>query len=865
MEIKKEDLQFDDVSDLSHSYKVVYQDSKFKVVKPKSQESFVYGLAVGTPWCRSWGWGQEEEEENSVNSYWGREWDKCYVLFDKANNNKYLVVKGSSYFYDIDGKGRPFAKWLMKNGTDKLITWFYQENFPYIANTLSKKASDRLKINAGTVFHYPEDCKKYKSAIRGIFTSVEFKEGTKKIANNGLRGLFSVESITIPDTVTSIGDNAFCGCKKLNNVVIPDSVTNLGHSCFYGCESLNNITLPDTLKLSYYTFGFCGFEELPKIPTATTELYALFYGCKKLKKVVIPSHVKCIEWGCFASCPALEEIYIPNTVRTIAGSVFCGWSGETPTNPNLQIYCEAASKPRNWRPGWNVKPNIPWNMRQLEENHYSVHWGATMPAVNEALEITNVLNNPIKILYNDDEFTVFDKVKLAEEDPDFDDLDDANVPLLLASLNCSKAQAKAIKTMGRECGVFYDCYWLVNKLTKRIYPFYRNRGYGYIDFLKLLSTDDAGYDYFNDDGEFLYKSFSEGLLRWLLNKWKNGRNMVLCKKELKRRGLSITEDLEFSDVEEIGCGVLTEEQKDKLVDFLSSLEELVETDIDRCQWIADHWMYNVWFERPSYDGPKVFGLAKAMVNETLAAVCDNFKYIKLNQWAETDYNGGMNYIIVAYNSAEEIMRYIDGGNGSVYGSYPYLNSICVSTDFVKEVLGISDPHQVIQESIDKEILNDPSLTNDEKLGKNLKEALEFDDTDDINLPSDEELLQCMDTTMSFLWDIENYGEHSREEMDALNKRCETAILKLVRDYALDEIWSVINEDEDRYIIKNCDFLTAWDTLDKCWDDDVSASLEVTIRNLNTDLNSVELNINSLDKVLIFTTSGRHYIPGLGCM
>ena len=49
----------------------------------------------------------------------------------------------------------------------------------------------------------------------------------------------SLESITIPNSVTSIGESAFYGCSSLKSIVIPDSVTSIGKFAFSDCGNLN--------------------------------------------------------------------------------------------------------------------------------------------------------------------------------------------------------------------------------------------------------------------------------------------------------------------------------------------------------------------------------------------------------------------------------------------------------------------------------------------------------------------------------------------------------------------------------------------------------------------------------------------------
>ena len=58
----------------------------------------------------------------------------------------------------------------------------------------------------------------------------------------------SVESIEIPDSITSIGDGAFLSCKSLTDINIPNSVTSFGKKVFLGCANLQTATLGSGVK-----------------------------------------------------------------------------------------------------------------------------------------------------------------------------------------------------------------------------------------------------------------------------------------------------------------------------------------------------------------------------------------------------------------------------------------------------------------------------------------------------------------------------------------------------------------------------------------------------------------------------------------
>jgi hypothetical protein len=57
----------------------------------------------------------------------------------------------------------------------------------------------------------------------------------------------SLESVTIPTSVTTIGESAFSYCNKLKSVIIPTSVTSIDKETFWMCTSLISVTIPTSV------------------------------------------------------------------------------------------------------------------------------------------------------------------------------------------------------------------------------------------------------------------------------------------------------------------------------------------------------------------------------------------------------------------------------------------------------------------------------------------------------------------------------------------------------------------------------------------------------------------------------------------
>ena len=105
--------------------------------------------------------------------------------------------------------------------------------------------------------------------------------------------LTSLNTIVIPNSVTSIGTNAFSFCHGLKTVTIPNSVTDIGDEAFYYCTGLKTVTIGNSVKsIGDKAFYHCSSLEHvtskavtpPQIWAMTFDDYGMpFYvpaGCK---------------------------------------------------------------------------------------------------------------------------------------------------------------------------------------------------------------------------------------------------------------------------------------------------------------------------------------------------------------------------------------------------------------------------------------------------------------------------------------------------------------------------------------------------------------------------------------------------------
>lgn len=65
----------------------------------------------------------------------------------------------------------------------------------------------------------------------------------------------TINSIVLPDSITSIGNNCFKGCKNITSIILPKNLKSIGQQAFKD-SSFTNITIPKSVN----SIGYKGFS-----------------------------------------------------------------------------------------------------------------------------------------------------------------------------------------------------------------------------------------------------------------------------------------------------------------------------------------------------------------------------------------------------------------------------------------------------------------------------------------------------------------------------------------------------------------------------------------------------------------------------
>ena len=166
-----------------------------------------------------------------------------------------------------------------------------------------------------------------KRAAFDIPSFITYKEKTYRVVKIEKELFWKnefLQSVKIPNSVTSIGSCAFAVCGNLKEVILGDSVKYISSSAFSSCPNLEQIALPESVvEIMDNAFYDCSSLAHITIPSGVTTIsFGAFSHCSKLKSVVVPGSVRSLGAHAFNNCTSLNNVVIEDGVTAIGAGAF---------------------------------------------------------------------------------------------------------------------------------------------------------------------------------------------------------------------------------------------------------------------------------------------------------------------------------------------------------------------------------------------------------------------------------------------------------------------------------------------------------------------------------------------------------------
>ncbi len=159
-------------------------------------------------------------------------------------------------------------------------------------------------------------------------THVDVKEGCRLIAGSAFKNAAKLESISLPETLSSIGAYAFSGCSALSSLSLPESLETIESRAFQNCTSIKTLALPSKLKkLGEGAFVACKGLYSAKIPASIASFGKDAFASCGLTLVEIEEGLPALGDNAFGACNGLVSVKLPRSITKIPDRLFRSCNG----------------------------------------------------------------------------------------------------------------------------------------------------------------------------------------------------------------------------------------------------------------------------------------------------------------------------------------------------------------------------------------------------------------------------------------------------------------------------------------------------------------------------------------------------------
>lgn len=204
------------------------------------------------------------------------------------------------------------------NSGDYIITLTINGKISIIGGSANNKYRSYL-LRATNSNTYDNRDQAYLNAIKKI------EIGNNVVLNsNGFGYCISLESISIPESISFYSTRLFYWCMNLRALSIPNTVSIIEQYALYRCESLRVCAIPKSVTaISTYGLYGCNVMRYLYLSNNITSLVGwALQGCGALTSLVIPSAVTSLSAVLCSGCYSLSKVIVKGAITQIFGNTF---------------------------------------------------------------------------------------------------------------------------------------------------------------------------------------------------------------------------------------------------------------------------------------------------------------------------------------------------------------------------------------------------------------------------------------------------------------------------------------------------------------------------------------------------------------
>ena len=119
--------------------------------------------------------------------------------------------------------------------------------------------------------------------------------------------------VSLPSSLQCLSERMFAESHYLNEVIFSKGLREIGKESFYCCFGLNSVDIPEGVtSVADKAFAWCG----------AYKSFGSSYSCYNFRKVILPSTLSTIGASAFSNCQVLQSINIPEGITEIQDNTF---------------------------------------------------------------------------------------------------------------------------------------------------------------------------------------------------------------------------------------------------------------------------------------------------------------------------------------------------------------------------------------------------------------------------------------------------------------------------------------------------------------------------------------------------------------